>query len=58
MAKISSNMAEKLKNMARNLKDEEGSKGTIKKLGDSIKRQSEGHKKEVTDGGKVSGRRN
>ena len=58
MAKISSGMAGKLKNMARNLKEEEESKGTIKKLGDAIKRQNEGHKKESTDGEKVSGRKN
>ena len=57
MAKLGSGMAEKLKNMARNLKDEEDSKGSVKKISDKIKSQTSGHKKD-TDGGKVSGRKN
>lgn len=50
------NIAGKLKEMARDLKEEEKS-GGIKKLGDKIK-QAEARKKESTDGGKLSGRKN
>ena len=57
MAKISSDMAGKLKNMARGLKEEEDSKGSIRKIGDKI-RSSSDHKKDTSDGGKASGRKN
>ena len=50
------NIAGKLKNLARDLKDENSS-GGIKKVGDKIK-QAEVRKKESTDGGKASGRKN
>ncbi len=58
MAKLGAGMAEKLKNMARDLKEEEDSKGSIKKIGDTIKGRSQGNKKTSSDGGKVSGRKN
>ena len=57
MAKISPSLAGKLKNMARDLKEEDDSKGSMKKLGEKIKGQSDVHKKEISDGGKVSGRK-
>lgn len=57
MAKLSAGLAGKLKDMARGLKEEEDSKGTIKKLGEKIKGRPDGRKKEVSDGGKVSGRK-
>ena len=58
MAKISSSVAGKIKNLARNLKEEEDSKGAIKKLGEKIKGSTGGNKKEISDGGKLSGRKN
>ncbi|MBR2773716.1 MAG: hypothetical protein IKD73_01870 [Selenomonadaceae bacterium] len=51
-----SNIAGKLKNLARELKEEENSQGGVKKLGDKIK-QGTAHKKESIDGGKASGRK-
>lgn len=57
MAKISSGLAGKIKNVARNLKDEDDSKGTIKKLGEKIKDASSGNKKQISDDGKLSGRK-
>lgn len=57
MAKLSGGMADKLKNMARNLKEEESSTG-IKKVADSIKRQNQANKKENLSDGKVSGHKN
>ena len=48
------NIAGKLKNLARELKDED--KGGVKKLGDAVK-QSEAKKKPINDE-KVSGRKN
>ena len=48
------NIAGKLKNLARELKDE-GNQGGVKKSGDS--KQSEVRKKESTDGAKASGRK-
>lgn len=56
MAKLSANMTEKLKNMARGLKDETPAAG-IKGVADKIKQQSQAHKKQSTDGGKLSGRK-
>lgn len=56
MAKLSSSMAEKLKGMARNLKDDADSKGNIKKISDTIKSRTVGRKKD-TDGAKASGRK-
>lgn len=56
MAKLSSNMTEKLKNMARGLKEETPSTG-IKGVADRIKQQSQAHKKQSTDGDKLSGRK-
>lgn len=50
------NLAGKLKEMARNMKEEESSQGGVKKLGDKIK-QGMAHKKETNDGGKASGRK-
>ena len=50
------NLAGKLKEMARELKEEENSQGGVKKLGDKIK-QGTAHKKESTEGGKASGRK-
>ncbi len=50
------NIVGKLKNLARELKEEENSQGGVKKLGDKIK-QGTAHKKESTDGGKASGRK-
>lgn len=49
------NIAGKLKNLARELKEED--KGDVKKVGDAIK-QGTARKKESTDGGKASGRKN
>ena len=56
MAKLSANMTEKLKNMARGLKEETPAAG-IKGVADKIKQQSQAHKKQSTDGGKLSGRK-
>lgn len=56
MSKISGSAAEKLKNMARGLKEEESSTG-IKRVADKIKTQSQAHKKENLGSGKVSGRK-
>ena len=56
MAKLSGSAADKLKNMARNLKEEESSTG-IKRVADKIKSQSQAHKKEPLGSGKVSGRK-
>ena len=56
MAKMSSTRAEKLKGMARNLKDEADSKGSMKKISDTIKSRTAGRKKD-TDGAKASGRK-
>lgn len=50
------NIAGKLKNLARDLKEEENSQGGVKKLGDKIK-QGTAHRKESIDGGKASGRK-
>ena len=58
MAKLGAGMADKLKNMARGLKEEDESRGGIKKVSDSIKNRSQGNRKTSTDGGKVSGRKN
>ena len=49
------NIAGKLKNLARDLKEDET--GGVKKLGDAVK-QGTARKKESTDGGKASGRKN
>ena len=57
MAKLSGGMADKLKNMARNLQEEESSTG-IKKVAEKIKRQTQANKKENLSDGKVSGRKN
>ena len=57
MAKLSGGMADKLKNMARNLQEEESSTG-IKKVAETIKRQNQANKKENLSDGKVSGRKN
>lgn len=57
MAKLSGGMADKLKNMARNLQEEESSTG-IKKVAETIKRQNQTNKKENLNDGKVSGRKN
>ena len=51
------NIAGKLKNLARELKDEGNSQGGVKKVGDAIK-NAESRKKESSDGGKLSGRKN
>ena len=58
MAKLSSGMADKLKNMARNLKEDEPATG-LKGVADKIKRQtqSQSNKKQVSSDGKVSGRK-
>ena len=53
MAKLSPSMADKLKNMARDLKDD--NKG-VKKLGDAVK-NAEARKKQNVGDGKVSGRK-
>lgn len=50
------NLAGKIKDMARDLKEEEGSKGSVKKIGDQIK-QGMTNKKDSSDGGKASGRK-
>ena len=50
------NLAGKLKDMARNLKEEEKTQGGVKKLGDKLK-EGTARKKESTDGGKASGRK-
>ena len=50
------NIAGKLKNLARDLKDEGNSQGGVKKLGDAV-REGTARKKESTDGGKASGRK-
>lgn len=50
------NIAGKLKNLARDLKEESNSQGGARKLGDASK-QGEVRKKESTDGGKASGRK-
>ena len=58
MAKLGAGMADKLKNMARDLKEDKSSPG-IKGVAEKIKQQSQGvHKKEVSNAGKVSGRKN
>jgi len=49
------NLAGKLKNLARDLKDEENSQGGVKKVGDKLK-QGTAQKKD-TDGTKASGRK-
>ena len=49
------NIAGKLKNLARELKEED--KGDVKKVSDAIK-QGTARKKESIDGGKASGRKN
>ena len=54
MAKLSSGMADKLKNMARDLKDEKTT--GVKKLGDKVK-SSEARKKQSISDEKVSGRK-
>jgi len=56
MAKLGSGMADKLKNLARGIKEEENSQGSVKKLGDKV-RQSETRKKQSTSDGKLSGRK-
>ena len=55
MAKLSSGMADKLKNLARDLKDDD--KSTVKKLGDKVK-SAEARKKQSISDEKVSGRKN
>ena len=50
------NIASKLKNLARELKEEDGSQGGVKKLGDKIK-EGTARKKESTDDSKASGRK-
>ena len=50
------NIAGKLKNLARDLKEEDKSQGGVRKLGDAIK-HGESRKKESTEGGKASGRK-
>jgi len=57
MAKLSGSMADKLKNMARGLKEEESSTD-VKRVADKIKSQTQGHKKISSDDGKASGRKN
>ncbi|MBE8954987.1 MAG: hypothetical protein SR2Q5_04855 [Quinella sp. 2Q5] len=57
MAKLNSSLTGKLKDMARSLKDEDDSKGTMKKLGEKIKSAPDARRKEVSDGGKLSGRK-
>lgn len=57
MAKLSSNMADKLKNMARGLKEDTPATG-VKVVANKIKQQSQAHKKRTTDGDKLSGRKN
>ena len=57
MAKLSGSMADKLKNMARGLKEEE-SPTDVKRVADKIKSQTQGHKKISSDDGKASGRKN
>ena len=57
MAKLSGSMADKLKNMARGLKEEESSTG-VKHVADKIKSQTQGQKKISADDGKASGRKN
>ena len=54
---VKPNIAGKLKNLARDLKDEDKSQGGVRKLGDAVK-QNTARKKESTDGGKLSGRKN
>ncbi len=56
MAKLGSGMADKLKNLARGIKDEENAQGSVKKLGDKVK-QSEARKKQSASDGKLSGRK-
>lgn len=58
MAKLSSSMADKLKNMARNLKEDEPATG-LKGIADKIKRQSQSqsNKKQISSDGKASGRK-
>lgn len=56
MAKLGSGMADKLKNMARGLKEENQSTG-IKGIADKIKRQTDAHKKQSISDGKASGRK-
>ena len=56
MAKLNPGAAEKLKNMARGLKNDNA--GGIKGVADKIKQQSEGHQKNSISDGKVSGRKN
>ena len=50
------NIAGKLKNLARDLKDDGNAQGGPRKLGDAA-RQAQSRKKESTDGGKMSGRK-
>ncbi|MBE8949898.1 MAG: hypothetical protein SR3Q1_04780 [Quinella sp. 3Q1] len=50
------NIAGKLKNLARELKDEDKSQGGVRKLGDAAK-QSEARKKQNISDGKLSGRK-
>ena len=56
MAKLSSNMAEKLKNMSRKLQEENSANG-IRGVADQIKRQAQSHKKQISGEGKASGRK-
>ena len=56
MAKLSSGMADKLKNLARDLKDDDKTTG-VKKLGDKVK-SVEARKKQSISDEKVSGRKN
>ena len=56
MAKLGSGMADKLKNMARGLKDDNQS-GGIKGVAEKIKRQSDAHKKQSINDDKASGRK-
>lgn len=56
MAKLSSNMAEKLKNMSRKLQEENSANG-VRGVADQIKRQAQSHKKQISGEGKASGRK-
>ena len=56
MAK-SSGLAGKLKDLAREMRDEEDAKTPARKIGDAI-RKSEGNKKNSGGGGKLSGHKN
>ena len=50
------NIAGKLKNLARELKDEDKTQDGVRKIGDALK-QGTARKKETNDSGKASGRK-